>query len=109
MGVLTRLSCWQSTEELAQTQHPFCGDLKGLGFGAGLFFIGDRQGDLSNTFTLPSYVWTDAAIFYHRDNWRVGLNIKNLFDVYYFESASSRNSVYPGAPFTMLGTVSVQF
>ncbi|MEH2444896.1 MAG: TonB-dependent receptor [Nostoc sp.] len=68
-----------------------------------------RQGDLENTFTLPSYVRTDAAIYYRRDNWRVGLNIKNLFDVYYFESADSIDSVYPGAPFTILGTVSVQF
>ncbi|MEH2182994.1 TonB-dependent siderophore receptor [Nostoc sp.] len=85
------------------------GGLKGLGFGGGLFFVGDRQGDLANTFTLPSYVRTDAAIFYRRDNWRVGLNFKNLFDVYYFESASSINSVYPAAPFTVLGTFSVNF
>ncbi|WDD31091.1 TonB-dependent receptor [Nostoc sp. UHCC 0926] len=42
-------------------------------------------------------------------NLKVGLNIKNLFDVYYFESADSIDSVYPAAPFTVLGTVSVQF
>ncbi|MEH1836734.1 MAG: TonB-dependent siderophore receptor [Nostoc sp.] len=85
------------------------GGLKGFGFAGGLFFVGDRQGDLPNTFTLPSYVRTDAAIFYRHDNWRVGLNFKNLFDIYYFESANSRNGVFPGAPFTVLGTVSWQF
>ncbi|MEH2067029.1 MAG: TonB-dependent receptor [Nostoc sp.] len=85
------------------------GGLKGFGFAGGLFFVGDRQGDLPNTFTLPSYVRTDAAIFYRRDNWQVGLNFKNLFDVYYFESANSENGVFPGAPFTVLGTVSWQF
>ncbi|MEH2072133.1 MAG: TonB-dependent receptor [Nostoc sp.] len=85
------------------------GDLKGFGFGGGLFFVGDRQGDLENTFTLPSYVRTDALIYYRRDNWRVGLNIKNLFDVNYFESAYGRSTVFPGAPFTVLGTVSWQF
>ncbi|NMF64795.1 TonB-dependent siderophore receptor [Brasilonema octagenarum] len=85
------------------------GSLKGLGFGAGLFFVGERQGDLPNTFALPSYVRADAAIYYRRNNLRVGLNFKNLSDVYYFESALSRTSVYPGAPFTVLGTVSVQF
>ncbi|MEH1840122.1 MAG: TonB-dependent siderophore receptor [Nostoc sp.] len=85
------------------------GNLKGLGFGGGLFFVGDRQGDLENTFTLPSYVRTDAAIYYRRDNWRVGLNIKNLFDVYYFESSSGTTGVFPGAPFTVLGTISWQF
>ncbi|MEH2274128.1 MAG: hypothetical protein V7K40_04790 [Nostoc sp.] len=71
--------------------------------------MGDRQGDLGNIFTLPSYARVDAALYYRRDNWRVGLNIKNLFDTYYFESATSTLSVYPAAPLTVLGTVSVQF
>ncbi|MEH1833620.1 MAG: hypothetical protein V7L29_16465 [Nostoc sp.] len=51
---------------------------------------------VNNTFQLPSHVRTDAAIYYRRNNWRVGLNIKNLFDVYYFESGSRANSVFPG-------------
>jgi iron complex outermembrane recepter protein len=85
------------------------GDLQGLGFGAGIFVVGDRQGDLANTFELPSYVRTDAALFYRRDNWQVALNVKNLFDVEYYESANNRNTVYPGAPFTILGTVAVEF
>jgi iron complex outermembrane recepter protein len=85
------------------------GNLQGLGFGAGLLFAGDRQGDLDNTFTLPSYVRADAAVYYRRDRWQAALNFKNLFDTYYFESANGRNGVFPGAPFTVLGTVSVQF
>ncbi|MDF5708869.1 MAG: TonB-dependent siderophore receptor [Nostoc sp. S4] len=85
------------------------GDWKGFGFGGGVTFVGDRQGDLENTFTLPSYARVDAALYYRRDNWRVGLNIKNLFDTYYFESASGTLSVYPAAPLTVLGTVSWQF
>jgi iron complex outermembrane recepter protein len=85
------------------------GDLQGLGLGAGIFVVGDRSGDLANTFDLPSYVRTDAALFYRRDNWQAQLNFKNLFDVDYFENAISRNSVSPAAPFTILGTVSVRF
>ena len=85
------------------------GGWKGFGFGGGVTFVGDRQGDLENTFTLPSYARVDAALYYRRDNWRVGLNIKNLFDTYYFESATSTLSVYPAAPFTVLGTVSYEF
>lgn len=42
--------------------------LKGLGLGTGLFYVGERQGDLANTFELPSYFRTDATIFYKRDN-----------------------------------------
>lgn len=80
-----------------------------MGFGGGLFFVGDTKGDLANTFTLPSYVRTDATIFYRRENWRVGLNFKNLFDLDYFESARDRNAVFYGEPFTVLGTFSVSF
>jgi iron complex outermembrane recepter protein len=87
------------------------GNFQGLGFGLGLFFVGDRQGDQDNTFTLPSYFRTDAALFYRRNNWRAQLNIQNLFDVEYFSSATfgSRLGVNPGAPFTILGTISVDF
>ncbi|MGI2909401.1 TonB-dependent siderophore receptor [Tolypothrix sp. VBCCA 56010] len=84
------------------------GGLKGFGFGGGVSFIGDRQGDLENTFEVPSYVRTDAAIYYRRGQLGAALNFKNIFDVYYFESADF-GFVSPGAPFTVLGTVSVQF
>lgn len=51
---------------------------------------------------------TDTAIFYRRDRWRGGLNIKNLLGVDYYESARDRNAVFPGAPMTIQGTVSVE-
>jgi iron complex outermembrane recepter protein len=85
------------------------GNLQGLGFGLGLFFISDRQGDLANTFTLPGYLRTDAAIFYKRNQFRASLNIRNLFDIEYFESAYSDLTVYRGEPFTIQGTISWQF
>jgi iron complex outermembrane receptor protein len=85
------------------------GNLQGLGFGIGLFFVGDRQGDLANTFELPSYLRSDAAIFYERDRFRAALNFKNLFDIDYFDSASSRTNVYRGDPFIVQGTISWQF
>ncbi|NJN37951.1 MAG: TonB-dependent receptor [Acaryochloridaceae cyanobacterium CSU_3_4] len=85
------------------------GTLKGLGLGAGLFFIGERQGDFDNTFSLPGYLRTDATLFYRRDNWQVSLNAQNLFDARYFEVAEFRDNVQPGAPFTLVGKVSIQF
>lgn len=86
------------------------GDLEGLGFGVGLFFVGDRVGDQENSFRLPSYVRTDAALYYRRNNWRAALNFQNLFDVDYIRSSAGfRASVYPGEPFTVIGTVSVEF
>jgi iron complex outermembrane receptor protein len=85
------------------------GSFQGLGVGLGLLYVGDRQGDLANTFELPSYLRTDAAIFYEREQFRAALNIKNLFDIDYYATARSRVRVDPGAPLTMQATVSWQF
>ena len=85
------------------------GDLQGLGFGLGLYYVGDRQGDLANTFELPSYLRTDAAVFYERNNLRVALNIRNLFDIDYYASAQRNLAVYPGEPLTVQGTISWEF
>jgi iron complex outermembrane recepter protein len=84
------------------------GGWKGFGLGGGLFFIDEREGDLENTFTLSSYVRTDAVIYYRRQNWQTQLNFKNLFDVDYYEGASF-GSVFPGAPFTVQGSVAIEF
>jgi iron complex outermembrane recepter protein len=85
------------------------GDLRGLGFGLGLFFVGEREGDLANTFTLPGYVRTDAALFYRRGNFRAALNFKNLFDIEYFETSSGPLNVFPGDPLTVSLNVSWEF
>jgi iron complex outermembrane receptor protein len=83
------------------------GALRGLGFGAGLFFVGEREAELPNNLVIPSYVRTDATLFYRRDNYKLALTAKNLLDTKYFDSQGT--TLYPGAPLTLLGTVSVQF
>ncbi|MFQ4144490.1 TonB-dependent siderophore receptor [Chlorogloeopsis sp. ULAP02] len=85
------------------------GSLQGLGFGLGLFYQGDRQGNLANTFQLPSYLRTDAAIFYEHQQFRAALNFRNLFNINYYESAFNINRIFPGAPFEVQGTVSWRF
>ncbi len=82
------------------------GDLQGFGAGVGLFFIGERQGDTLNTFQLPSYLRTDAAIFYRRDRFRAALNFRNLFNVDYFEFSFNETRVFRGDPLTVQGTIS---
>lgn len=84
------------------------GNLQGFGFGGGVFFAGSRDVTLPNTFKIPSYGRFDAAVFYRRDNWRVGINFKNLLDTKYYESTTF-GDIRPAAPFTLLGTVSVSF
>ncbi len=85
------------------------GEYKGFGAGAGLFYVGNVEAEIPNDFVIPSYVRADASLFYNRDNWRVGLNFKNLFDNKYFESSQNTALIFPGAPFTVLGSVSVEF
>ncbi|KAM3096397.1 TonB-dependent siderophore receptor [Phormidesmis sp. 146-35] len=85
------------------------GRLKGLGFGAGVFFVDGRSGDLANSFQVPSYARVDAGIFYNTGKVRAGLNFKNLFDTVYFAGTQSRSSIIPGIPFTVQGSLSVQF
>jgi iron complex outermembrane recepter protein len=81
------------------------GGLKGLGFGTGIFVIGDRFGFSDNEYIVPSYARTDALLYYKRDNWKVQLNIDNLFDVVYFEGTGRAY----GEPLTIRGQVSVTF
>ncbi len=86
------------------------GNLKGLGFGLGLFYIGDRQGDLANSVTLSDYLRTDAAIYYRRDGFNAAINIRNLFDTDYFRSADGgRFFLLRGEPFTIIGSISWEF
>ncbi|MHC5747667.1 MAG: TonB-dependent siderophore receptor [Nostoc sp.] len=84
------------------------GTLQGFGAGVGLFFVGERPGDTLNTFQLPSYLRTDAAIFYKRNRFRAALNFQNLFDVDYFETSFNRNRVFYGDPLTVQGTISFE-
>ncbi|MBW4642038.1 MAG: hypothetical protein KME23_03300 [Goleter apudmare HA4340-LM2] len=71
--------------------------------------MGERQGDLINSFQLPSYLRTDAAIFYRRDRFRAALNFRNLSDVDYFELSFNRVRVFRGDPLTVQGTISWEF
>lgn len=82
------------------------GDLQGVGFGLGLFYVDARQGDLDNSFELDDYFRTDAALYYRRDGLKAAINVRNLFDVDYASSSFSRTGVERGAPFTITGSIS---
>ncbi|ASC71760.1 TonB-dependent siderophore receptor [Halomicronema hongdechloris C2206] len=100
----------EHTASLWTTYEIQSGDLQGLGFGAGVFHVGERAGDFGDTFDLPGYWRTDAAVFYNRDNWRAAINVQNLFDVRYFTANNfGRVAIEPGAPLTIIGTLSVEF
>lgn len=86
------------------------GAAKGLGIGLGIYYVGERPLDNANTVDLPSFVRTDVAVFYERDQFRAALNIRNLFDVEnYVSQYGSSDFVNIGTPFTIQGTISWQF
>ncbi|NEO98528.1 MAG: TonB-dependent siderophore receptor [Symploca sp. SIO2E9] len=87
------------------------GGLQGLGFGLGFNFVGERQGDLENSFEVDSYFLTNAAVFYRRNNWQVRLNFDNIFDIDFIESVGRDRTrhIYPGDPFTVRASVSYTF
>jgi iron complex outermembrane receptor protein len=85
------------------------GDLKGLGFGLGLFYIGERQVDLDNSAELPSYLRIDAALYYRRDGFNAAINVRNLFDIDYGSYAFGRSFIQRGAPFTITGSIGWEF
>ena len=52
----------------------------GFGFGSGIIWNDKRPGDTENSFILPSYLQTDAAIFYLQNNIKAAISIQNLFN-----------------------------
>ncbi|NJK53707.1 MAG: TonB-dependent receptor [Leptolyngbyaceae cyanobacterium SU_3_3] len=85
------------------------GNLKGLGFGLGLFYVGERQGDLANSFQIDGYLRTDAALYYRRGGLRTALNIRNLFDTDYIGFGNSSTFIQRGVPFIITGSISWEF
>jgi iron complex outermembrane recepter protein len=91
--------------------------LQGIGVGAGLFAVGERAGDLNNSFELPGYVRTDAALYYRkpkvfsRTNLIAQLNVQNLLNQEYFYSGgqSRASAAFPGAPLTFLASIKMEY
>jgi iron complex outermembrane recepter protein len=84
--------------------------------GAGVYLVGERPGDFSNSFELPGYGVVDAFAAYH---WKLGtsrltaqLNVKNLLDKEYFltsEPAFSGAGQFPGEPLTVIGALRIEY
>ena len=86
--------------------------LKGLGMGAGFYYVGERQANLPNTYKLPGYVRTDASLSYQSGAWRTQLNVINLFDRKYHTGGSASVFNYaldPSRPLSAQLTVTYRF
>ncbi len=85
------------------------GPMKGFGFGGGLFYVGDRFGDLANTFFLEDYIRADATLFYETDRYTARLNVTNLFDEEIILNSARANFLKVDAPRSYLATLQYKF
>lgn len=85
------------------------GPLRNLGFGAGVRYMGNTEGSSTGTFQVPSRVLADAALHYDWRQWRLGLNINNVFNREYISYCSNSFICYWGATRTIVGTARYQW
>ncbi|MFQ5527179.1 MAG: TonB-dependent receptor [Thermoanaerobaculia bacterium] len=70
----------------------------GLRLGGGARFVDDQFISEDNTASISSYVLLNAALSYGRDDWRVGLRLRNLTDEDYETRGFGSSAVIPGEP-----------
>jgi iron complex outermembrane recepter protein len=85
------------------------GPFDGLSFGAGVRYIGNTPGDMENTFYVPSYTLTDAAIRYRYQGALFSLNANNVFDKEYVSTCYSDQSCYYGNGRSLIGSVTYKW
>ncbi|MDB6044764.1 MAG: iron complex outerrane recepter protein [Gammaproteobacteria bacterium] len=81
------------------------GPLHGLGFGAGVRYVGDVYGDPTNAVNTQGFTLVDALVHYDVPNWRVAINTNNLFDKVYLTSCYSLDSCTYGARRAVMASV----
>ncbi|MBW0450390.1 TonB-dependent siderophore receptor [bacterium M00.F.Ca.ET.228.01.1.1] len=85
------------------------GPLRNFGVGSGVRYMSSSAGDLANTFTVPGRVLVDLGAHYDIQNWRLSLNLNNVFDREYISYCTTAAVCYWGATRTVLGTARYQW
>jgi catecholate siderophore receptor len=87
---------------------------RGLSFGGGINYIGQRAADQSGVAHIPGYVTVDGMVSYRiNDHLGLQLNAFNLADAHYYANAyyssAVENHVVPGAGRTVTLTATVRY
>lgn len=77
--------------------------------GVGIYRVGARFATADNTVTLPAYTRFDAGLTYVAKPLELALNLRNLTDRRYFESATQNHQIAPGTPRSVLLTARYAF
>ncbi|MBI2682734.1 MAG: TonB-dependent siderophore receptor [Acidobacteriales bacterium] len=81
----------------------------GFGFGGGVTYNDFRYAANDNAVRLPGYTRVDATVYYRKARYDVALNLRNIGNVRYIESANNNNQILPGAPVNGLLTVRLRW
>ncbi|MCC6862217.1 MAG: TonB-dependent siderophore receptor [Bryobacterales bacterium] len=82
---------------------------KGLGLGGGLAGNTSRFTANDNQVLLPGYARVDMAFFYRTRRYDLALNLRNLLNTRYYETAHGNFTIYPGAPANGLLTLRLRW
>lgn len=72
------------------------GRFEGLGFGAGVRYVGPSWADAANTLQVPEVALVDAALHFDRGAFSAAVNATNVFDETYVASCQSANACFYG-------------
>ncbi|OLO08832.1 TonB-dependent receptor [Salinicola sp. MH3R3-1] len=81
--------------------------------GGGVRYVGSREGDSNNSFSLDDYTVADAFVAWDNrwlgDNTHLQLNVHNLFDTTYYPSSGGDTRVVVGEPLEVTLQAGVSF
>ncbi|MCR9141610.1 MAG: TonB-dependent siderophore receptor [bacterium] len=75
------------------------GFLRGLGLGMGAYYNSERFATSENDLVLPQYTIANGLVYYKRDNYKLSVTVKNIYNQRYIESATTKLQLKPGRPF----------
>jgi iron complex outermembrane recepter protein len=85
------------------------GPLRDFGFGSGVRYTSASEGDSFDSFTVPARVLVDLGAHYDLKNWRLALNVNNLFNREYISYCTTSSACYWGSTRTVVGTARYQW
>ena len=112
LPVGTRIANIPADTLALQSVYEFQGaELRGLGLGGGVTYVGARQaGTALSTFRLPEYtVFNLISYYWITPEVRVYLNVDNVLDTTYYDRAFQNRYATPGTPRTIMGGIAARF
>ncbi len=85
------------------------GPLAGLGFGAGVRYVGETFGDTANSFKVDDFTLVDASIHYDWQRFQFALSAQNLFDEEYIQRCFDATGCFYGAVQEITAAVRYRF